>query len=116
MRKRTINYLADTMFWYLLYLLPVVAFLLYIVASGNYLSIIEFFDLIGFSFVNDNIIVSTLSSIFGAEGVLPFFSNDVPFIIGSWFVGVFLCHLAVDFILFIPRLCHKWFNHFYQGD
>lgn len=120
MRKRTVANLADTIFWYLVYMLPVIGYLLYLIAepaSGTSLvSFSSFFDTIGIGFVSDNLIITTLKGIFGTGGIFPLFSTDTPFIIFGWFICSFILHLAVDFILFIPRLCHKWFDKFYQGD
>ena len=69
MRKRTINNLADTIFWYLIYMLPVVGYLLYLIAepsSGTTLvSFSSFFTNVGIGFVSDNIVVNTLKDIFG---------------------------------------------------
>ena len=74
-----------------------------------------FFDDLGFTFATDNIITNCLSEYFGADGILPLFANDTPFILFSWFICVFVIHLVVDFLLFIPRLAHKWMNEF-GGD
>ena len=121
MRKRTINHLADTIFWYLIYFLPVICYLLYMLVEpgtgvSTVLSFGDFFESIGIGFVSDNIVITSLQSIFGSTGILPLFSTDTPFIIFSWFICTFICHLAVDFLLFIPRLAHKWMNKFTQGD
>lgn len=120
MRKKTVNHVADTIFWYLIYFLPVIVYLLYMLSSpGTGTNIIEFsqfFESIGFGFVSDNIIISSLTSIFGQGGILPLFTTNTPFIIFSWFISAFLCHLLVDFLLFIPRLCHKYLKVFYQED
>lgn len=117
MRKKTINHLADTIFWYLLYFLPVITYLLYLVgAPTELLSIQGFYDHIGLNFVADNILVSSLTDLFGASGILPFFSTSTPIIIFSWFIGVYITHLAVDFLLFIPRLCHKWLKTFTNNE
>lgn len=120
MRKRTISSLADTIFWYLVYLLPVIGYLLYLIAepaSGTSLVSFDiFFTNIGLGLVSDNVVVSTLKDIFGTGGILPLFTTDTPFIIFGWFVCTFITHLAVDFLLFIPRLAHKWMNKFTQGD
>ena len=116
MRKRTISNLADTIFWYFVYLLPVIGYLLYLIAepaSGTSLVTFDsFFSNIGLGLVSDNVVVSTLKDIFGTGGILPLFTTDTPFIIFGWFVCTFITHLAVDFLLFIPRLAHKWLNKF----
>ena len=120
MRKKTVNHLADTIFWYLLYFLPVVGYCLYLIAepSGgtNVISLSTFFESAGVGFVTDNAILTGLKSLFYTGGVFPIFTTDAPFFIFTWFVGVFICHLAVDFLLFIPRLCHKYMSKFTQGD
>ena len=116
MRKKTVNHLADTIFWYLLYFLPVITYLIYIMCIGgtdvNIINFADFFSSIGLGIVESNVIVSTLSSIFGSSGVLPLFNTSVPFIIFGWFIGMYIIHLAVDFLLFLPRLCHKYMDKF----
>ena len=119
MRQRTVNNLADTIFWYLLYFLPVLAYLLYTLAEGTSNSVISlsaFFTEIGLGIFTDNIIYTSISSIFGSSGVFPLFTNDTLICILTWFVSVFICHLLIDFILFIPRICHKWLKKATQGD
>lgn len=120
MRQRTVNHVADTIFWYLIYFLPVIAYLLFILAEPSTgttaVDMISFFNNVGFTFNDTNIIFSTLTSIFGSGGVLPLFTTNTVIYILTWFVSVFLCHLLVDFVLFIPRLCHKFMKKFTQGD
>lgn len=120
MRKRTINHLADTIFWYILYFLPVIAYLLFLFiepgSSPTIVNIESFFGSMGLSFVTDNIIVNTLTGIFGPNGVLPLFQDGSVILILAYYVSVFIMHLAVDFLLFIPRLCHKWLKAFTQGE
>lgn len=75
-----------------------------------------FVDRVGFGFVSDNVVVDGLMDIFGENGVMPFFTTKTPFIILVWFVGVYLLHLLVDFLLFIPRLAHKWLKKCTEGE
>lgn len=120
MRKRNISFFADTFFWYLLYLFPVLAYLFYYNADGYFSATFATFmsDNLGFVFDNTNIIYTTIQDLFGSSGVLPLWTVDSTGIslIVTWFVTVFVVHLVVDFILFIPRLCHKFMDKFYQGD
>lgn len=119
MRKRTLSYLLDNVYWYLLYFLPVVLFAIYLINGSNATSTLTFTEFLSnnsFSLIADNIVSSTLSSIFGVGGVLPLFETDLIFTLLGWFVSVFLCHLLVDFVLFIPRLSHKWLKKLTQGD
>ena len=75
-------------------------------------------DNLGFLFDNTNIVFTTVQDLFGSSGVLPLWTADSTGIalIVTWFVTVFVVHLAVDFILFIPRLCHKFMGKCYQED
>lgn len=120
MRKKTVNHLADTIFWYFLYFLPVIAFLLFLIAepstTGNAVNFLTFIESCGFGFVQDNFIVAGLRDIFGTGGIMPFFNTDVPFVIFTWYVGVIIAHLFVDFIIFIPKLAHKWLNKFTRSE
>lgn len=72
----------------------------------------DFVREVGFGFASDNVIVNTLGALFGNTGVFPLFNTRVPFIIFGWFIGVYLLHLAVDFLLFIPRWTHKFIKDF----
>ena len=116
MRKKTINNLFDTFFWYALYFLPVLLFVLYIfsgvLSPEVSLSFTGFLDSVGFSIATDNVIYNNLIALFGPDGIMPLFADNSAFIIFAWFVGTFLIHLAVDFLLFIPRYCHKLLNDY----
>lgn len=131
MRKRTIRIACDTIFWYLLYFLPIIITLCLCLGAfqGEWTSSWDgdpttapFAFLFGnvlydFEIFYQNPVYTTLVSIFGENGVLPFFSEySVIFTYFTYFVSVYLLHLVVDFILFIPRLCHKWMNKFTQSE
>lgn len=114
MRKRTITQLADTIFWYLIYFLPVILFGIYLIhapESGQVLSFSAFINSNDFGLSSANIVLTSINSLFGNSGVMPLFSSSsgfyAPIFIGSWFVSVYIVHLAIDFLLFIPRFAHK---------
>lgn len=113
MRKRNIDVLFDNIFWYLIYSMPI---LMYVIGyfCGLSTSIFSFFDstLLGSS---NSIVFQTISSIFGSDGILPLFENNSIFNIFSFYINVMIVHLAVDFLLFIPRLCHHWMSKFTSG-
>ena len=115
MRKRTIKCLCDTIFWYLIYALPFLGYGIQLINDTKIISLSSFLtqaDLI----TSENLIFSALNGIFGSGGILPLFSNSALLFVCSWFVSVFLVHLAVDFLLFIPRFAHSVFDSFYKGD
>lgn len=119
MRKKTVNHLADTIFWYAIYFLPVISYLIYLCGVGgnyNYILFTDFINFSGFGVLSDSVIYTALYDIFGVGGLMPFFDTPVIFICMTWFVSTFLIHLFVDFVLFIPRLAHKWLNYFTKGD
>lgn len=116
MRKKTISHLADTIFWYALYFLPVVCFLLVYYRVGHNVSLIDFMSDGGFFLATDNIIFDVFVQIFGSNGILPLFANEGILAVLSWFVCVYILHLLADFMLFIPRLLHKWMKGCYQDD
>ena len=112
MRKRTINHLIDTIFWYLLYFFPVFVYLLYVLRRGTLVAVTTVFDSLGIKFFTNNVILSVLTDLFGPNGILPLFAGETALYFFAWFACVMLVHLAIDFIIFIPRLAHKWLNVF----
>lgn len=115
MRKKNITHCADTITWYVLYFLPVIMYLLYLLSlpiAGTTASVVvgfeNFLNSTGFTLATNNVVFTAVSDLFSSTGILPFFSSTAPIIVVSWFIGMVLLHLAVDFILFIPRLAHKW--------
>lgn len=108
MRKRSILNLADTLFWYLIYLLPV---LMYLLNGINHdVTAFESFmtTTLGFAFTSDNVVYVALTALLGVDGIVPLFSSNAPLLMVTCFASMVLVHLFVDFIVFIPRLCHKW--------
>lgn len=129
MRKRTVSHVADTIFWYGLYFLPILTYLVYVFAVGQNPSVIVpddgsgayvfNFDSFISSFVPitiDNVVFNALYNIFGDVGIVPLFDGNPIFIFFTYYVSVYLLHLAVDFILFIPKIAHKWLKNFTRGD
>ena len=116
MRKRNIDFLFDTIFWYILYSLPFLAYLFQLFGQSPIISLSTFLTSADFLIASDNIVLTTFNGIFGANGILPLFGNVAVIHIFVYFVSVFMCHLLVDFVLFIARLCHKWLKSFTQGD
>ncbi len=113
--------IADHVFWLLVALLPlvlyVVQFFAYELTSvTTFASFDSFMTTFGVS--PDSVVYTSLVGLFGAEGTLPLFSGttSAPILFLSYFVSVEIIHLAVDFLLFIPRLSHKYMEKFTQGD
>ena len=115
MRKRTIKCLADTIFWYALYFLPIIVLLITCI-HNPITSVSNVINTLGLNVLQDSIVFTSLSSIFGTGGVLPFFQSPDILLFFTYYICVYILHLLVDFVIFIPRIAHKWLNHFTQGD
>lgn len=125
MRKRTISFWFDKIFWYLLYFLPVIAYLIYLATCSGFAdstlassSFSVFLSNTGLAnLITDNVVFTSLLDIFATGGILGFVEASSPiFVILTWFINVMIMHLFVDFLLFIPRLCHKWLGKLTQGE
>ena len=114
----------DSLFWWLLKLLPLVMFVCYIygyyrsgntdVATNEFFSIIQNYCMMSF----DNVVFQTLFSVFGPEGALPLFNsvrNPIAIYL-SYIVIIDILHIMVDVLVFIPRLAHKWIGKAVQDD
>lgn len=113
MRKRTISNLADHIFWLIVALMPLllyaIQFLAYEFATSSEQLPTFYVFLQDFGIADFAITYTVLDDIFGATGILPLLEADsVVLLYLSYFSTVEIVHLAVDFILFIPRLSHKW--------
>lgn len=122
MRKKTVNHIAMSIVWYVIYFLPLVCYLAFIFIQPGSLSnispvsFVNFCNDIGFSVITDNIIYNTLYAIFGVNGIIPFIEYSGIYIILSWFVATFLMHILIDLLLFIPRWAHDFMSKKDNGD
>lgn len=126
MRKKTIKNLCDSVFWYIIYLLPLLMALLPMFGMfggtdlTNYTPYDVFSNYLDTALntfgVGDSAIWYALYDLFGANGVLPLFLSGTAISYMTYFVSMVLVHLAVDFLLFIPRIAHKFLNAFTRED
>lgn len=104
----------------MLYFLPVIGYLLYLFAEpasvATIVNIGDFMNLAGFGVLTDNVVYTVLNSIFGANGVLPAFAGTAVISYFTWFIFVYVLHVLVDILIFIPRLAHKWMNSFTRSE
>ena len=122
MRKRTIANLVDSAFWFLVSILPLALYLITCLSyklqssTDTLTAFLPFMKNLGL--MDSGIIYKSLSDLFGSAGILPLFSadNNAILVFLSYFVSVEIVHLAVDFLLFIPRIGHKYMNTFTQNE
>ena len=115
-KSNCITHLFDTIFWYLIYSLP---FLMYLFTAfkGVPATFADYMSTnLGFVFSSSNVVFTALNAVFGADGIMPLFVDTSALYIMTWFVSMSIVHLFVDFLLFIPRLSHKFFDKLYQGE
>lgn len=117
MRKRTINHLFDTIFWYIIYLLPII-FLIFAWSKGNTdinLATIFMEAGYGFDIAMDNSLLLPLYFIFSQAGPIPLFNDlGIPLYLG-YFISCWIVHLFVDVLLFIVRWAHSMMDGFLGG-
>ena len=109
-KRDKIGHFFDNLMWYTIYLLPLICMLIYW-CIGNTGSLADVTSLAGLGFATNNIVFTSLSSIFGAGGVFPIFTDTSMLIYLSYFVCVTIVHLIVDVLLYVVRLCHNIVNH-----
>ena len=122
MRKRTIANLVDSAFWFLVAILPLALYLITCLSyklqssTDTLTAFLPFMKNLGL--MDSGLIYKSLSDLFGTAGILPLFSaeNNAILVFLSYFVSVEIVHLAVDFLLFIPRIGHKYMNTFTQNE
>ena len=101
MKKKYFDHCLDSIFWWLMWLVPLIGGILCICTSGthDYAAFINFLDNFSFDFVAD-----ILVDMFGVASLqLP----DFLVFFLSYVVSVELCHLLTDVLIFIPRFAHK---------
>ena len=138
MRKRTVTCISKNIFWYLIYLLPWICALISFIYTfkldnaGQWISdagfsVTDFFVDNTFAIIesfggSDGFVGNVLFNLFGPECVFRLFGyssgllGSCIFMYFNYFVGVYLIHLCIDFLLFIPRLAHKWMNSFTKTE
>lgn len=115
MRKRSLKCLADNIFWYVIYMLPVIAFFIYL-GSRHGADVSQFGDFLQqFNIpLAGDVVQESMYKIFGPDGILPLGGAVSMLPVFSWYITAMIVHLVVDFLLFIPRLAHKYMNKFTQ--
>lgn len=123
MRKRNCDKLFDNIFWYTIYMLPIlITIAIYFSIyhdTGTIPSLVELAELLidDGSRPSPDIFMGYLAPI-----VMNFFPDGgnglvtVLLIYCGHFILANIVHLFVDFILFIPRLCHKWMDAFTRAE
>lgn len=118
MRKRTIKYGLDKLFWYAIYMLPLIAYVIYLLKGGYEVipSLSTAMSNFGFEMLQTSDLFVALHGVFGSGGAVPLFASPDIILYMTYFISMWLLHLAVDFLLFIPKIACKWLDKLYGGD
>lgn len=116
MKKKTITTLFDKVFWYIVYMLPIVVMLILTLKQGDFVTIADTFTSLNLTGIDGSIVYNALFGIFGTGGIMPIFASPDILLFMSYFVYANIVHLFVDFILFIPRLAKKWMHGIAGGE
>ncbi len=111
MRKKTVKNVCDYVFWYVLYLLPVVLYIVRAINAETLPTLEQFFVTTFGNVASTNVVYVALQDIFGLGGVFPVFESNALFYVFTYYVCVYIIHLAVDFLIFIPKIAHKWLDN-----
>lgn len=122
MRKRNIPILIDSIFWLIMWLLPVLFYLFNYLAydiSVDTISIASFSEFIvnNFGISTGSEIYTTLTTIFTDNNYLGVIDSTISNSLILYVIYIFfieLIHIFVDVILFIPRFAHNFIAKFQE--
>lgn len=109
-----VGHICDNVYWYVLYLLPVILFVVYWIL-GNTGSISDVMSLAKLDIVSDNYIYTGLVNMFGSTGIMPIFADNSLLMYGSYFITIFFVHLVADILLWPFRAMHRVVGHGFGG-
>lgn len=116
MRQRTLKSFFDKFFWFIVSAMPLIYYAFsFLSRAYTPVPLDQFFSVLGVK-VESTLVYGTLLDLFGTGGICPLFDSPEIFSIMAWFVNVQLIHLAVDFLLFIPRLAHSFMDRWCTRD
>lgn len=131
MRKRTFNHIIEKVFWSILYMLPLIIFIICLFLNVNTTGDSEFNHYVTvdvervFSQVwetclpisSDNIVSQAFDSV-SAHFNMQYLLGQDSFLNNffTYYVYVVIFHLLVDVLLFIPKFAHKWIGGFINEE
>lgn len=110
MGKKKISWLYDLLYYGLFTLIPIIAYVVHLHHFDN-VTLISFFEDMGI--LNTNVIFTAFVDMFGTNGYLPLIDDSSVLFYMFTYIGIVtILHLVLDFIIFIPRLAHKYMTYF----
>jgi len=112
LRKRNIDYLFYNFVWLVVYLLPILLYVIYVFHSG--ISSVPFLDFLNntaqLGICSSNVFYSTLISIFGEGGVCPFFNSGSYALLAyvSYILVCTMIQIVFDLFVFLFAVCRRF--------
>lgn len=114
MRQKTISFIFDKIMWYILYFLPIIIMIVTSI-NGTPTDIVGTLELLGISPSTNNVIYTTLTTIFGGDGIIELFIDSGLFMYLTYFVSCYICHFVIDLSLFVLKLSRKFIDNVVGG-
>ena len=106
MTKKNAMKIIDTLFWLSIALFPLIVYCLQSI-NGSIVPLEQFLTNLGFGISTNNIIYTTLNTIFGVGGgFLELTSSTGILMYGTYFITIMLLHFIIDMLLVIVRWGH----------
>ena len=106
MTKKNVFKLVDTLFWLCIALFPLVIYIIQSI-NGTPADFTTFLGNLGFGLSTNNIIYTTLETIFGVGGgMLELTTSTGILMYGTYFITIMLLHFIIDMLLVIIRWGH----------
>lgn len=107
MTKKNVFALVDNLFWLLIALFPLFAYLISLVNAESVVSFGTYLTNLGFGISTDSLIYTTLYQIFGVGGGFLELVNDTGIMLyATYFVTIMLLHFIIDILLVVVRWGH----------
>lgn len=113
MNKKKLSNLVRSIFWYLLLLLPLIAYVAVCLCDQPNVDFGEFMH--NFTINGLNPVYTMINGLLGQGGSFPVFSQGVCDYF-SYFVFVELLHVILDIVLLVPTLLHSAIDKITRKD
>lgn len=114
MRKKTLDNILDSLFWFIVYTLPIILFVVGLVRVkdmqlNSFSDVFSSFQSFMTSFVgSDSLIYTTLNKVCNEYLNVAFAPAIVAFL--TYFSYAMIVHILIDVLLFIVRFAHKYLD------
>lgn len=108
--KKTVSLIADYIFWYILYALPLFVLLLSVYRTGEIVPLATVFSDLQIMPALSNFFYSFLAEV--NQSIFPMFETSSMNLMFAYYCSVLTMHLIVDILLFIV----KWGHHFIDNS